>query len=83
VTPREELISLVRQVILNRWPDRFDSDELRDDVSLGGEGLGLDSVEVAEVLLECEDQAGATAGEDLFGVVPLTIERVAEHLAGA
>jgi hypothetical protein len=45
--------------------------------------LGLDSVEIVEILFACEHTWGVHTGEDLFEAVPLTIERLAEHFAQA
>jgi acyl carrier protein len=39
---------------------------LSDDVYLGSEGLGLDSIAIAEVLLDCEERWGVDA-EELLG----------------
>jgi acyl carrier protein len=71
----------IREIIVATWPHRFGYDELRDDVSLGEDGIGLDSVEVAELVFACEEHYGRAATEELFATVPLTIERVADHFA--
>jgi acyl carrier protein len=56
--------------------------ELSDDTHLGSEGLGLDSIEIVEVLLACEDRYGAGAAE-LLEATPLTFGRVVAHFAAA
>lgn len=71
----------IRQIILTAWPQRFADGELTDDVSLGEEGLGLDSVEVVEVVMACEELFGRVATPTLFETAPLTIERMADHFA--
>lgn len=76
---RAQIAASIREILLTSWPHRFARDELHDDVSLGEEGLGLDSVEIVEVLLACEESCGVRATEQLFVVVPLTIERVVDH----
>src|SRR5438270_637498 len=40
------------------WPARFASDEPEDETPLGEDGIGLDSVEIAEFLMACEDRSG-------------------------
>jgi acyl carrier protein len=72
----------VRGLILTRWPGRFGRDRLADDVSLGGDGLGLDSIEIVELLLDCEEQLGSDAGETetLLESGPVTIGRLIDHL---
>lgn len=77
------MVALLREIILTSWPHRFSPEQLGDDVSLGSDGLGLDSVEVAEVLLACEERCGMAATEELFAIVPLTIDRVADYFAAA
>jgi acyl carrier protein len=69
----------IRGLIAARWPHRFDPGELGDNVSLGEDGLGLDSVEIVEVITACEEYCGRLATEELFAVVPLTIERMADY----
>ena len=77
----EEMVALVREIILTSWPHRFSSEQLRNDVSLGSDGLGLDSVEVAEVLLACEERSGVAATSELFETIPLAIDHVADYFA--
>ncbi len=45
------------------------------DVPLGADGLGLDSIAIAEVLLVCETRFGVSAVELLAGP-PLTVRRL-------
>jgi acyl carrier protein len=73
---------VVRGLILTRWPGRFGRDQLGDEVSLGSEGLALDSIEIVELLLDCEEQlgAGAAEAEALLEAGPVTIGRLIDHL---
>ena len=66
----------VRALILRSWPDRFDADELDDDTAVGETGLGLDSVEVAELLLTCEDESGIALPESLLTEATVPIGRI-------
>jgi acyl carrier protein len=81
VPDRQVIITTIREIILTSWPRRFDSGTLRDDASLGAAGLGLDSIEIVELLSACEERLGLSTTPDLFEVVPLTIVRVADHFA--
>ncbi len=54
---------------------------LREDVALGEYGLGLDSLEVVQLIFACEDRWGMRASEGLFTAPPLTIERVAREFS--
>jgi hypothetical protein len=73
----------VAQIILARWPQRFAPEQLHEDAVLGEEGLGLDSIEIAEVVLTCEDLGGPPADSNLFTAQPLTLGRVAEHFSSS
>jgi acyl carrier protein len=81
VPDNAQIAASIRDIIVTNWPHRFARGELHGDVSLGEDGLGLDSVEIVELLVACEQRCGVYATEELFAVVPLTIERVADHLA--
>jgi len=81
VRERDRIAAMLREVILTTWPGRFHAAELSDAVPLGSEGLGLDSVEIVEVLLASEDEVGIEAGPSLVKLSPLTIAQVADHLA--
>lgn len=72
----------IRELIVGLWPSRFTPDALREDVALGEYGLGLDSLEVVQVIFACEDRWGMRASEGLFTAPPLTIERVAREFSG-
>lgn len=54
--------------------------ELHDDLELGPEGFGLDSIALTELLLACEDHAGGRFSPELFGERPLTVGRLVAHM---
>lgn len=81
VLDQHHMIGSVRELVVTSWPQRFVATDLPDDVSLGETGLGLDSVEIAELLMACEDRFGRPVGPELFALVPLTIAGVAEYFA--
>ena len=82
---RAQTAALVRELIAGRWPGRFSAAELDGDLSLGDGGLGLDSIEIAEVLVECMDrlQLPSTRAEELLEAGPVTVGRLIDHLAAA
>jgi acyl carrier protein len=83
--PRGLLIhaAAVRELILARWPGRFTLEQLGDDVSLGEQGLGLDSIEIVELLLDCDDRFGSTThAEELLEAGPISVGRLIEQLSG-
>jgi acyl carrier protein len=75
---REEIVASIRALIARRWPERFTVAELDDQRSLGSEGLGLDSIEIVEVITACEQLLGREADAALFASVPLTMASMAD-----
>lgn len=53
---------------------------LEDDLPLGSGGLGLDSIGIAELLLECGERFGIPVPAELLALEPLTVGRLAAHL---
>ena len=73
---------MVYEVLAAHWPGRFREDQLADHVSLGSDGLGLDSIEIVELLFECEEAIGASIDADaLLDAGPLTIGDLIDRLA--
>jgi acyl carrier protein len=52
---RAQIAAALYAELASRWPGRFDGVELADDVSLGSDGLGLDSIEIVELMLDLQD----------------------------
>jgi acyl carrier protein len=69
----------VRELIALRAPRLREFDVADDDVALGAGGLGLDSIAIAEVLLDCERYFGVRV-TDLLDGAPITITRIAARL---
>jgi acyl carrier protein len=81
--PDRALVAVtVRTALLSEWPGRFTPDQLEESVSLGSEGLGLDSIEIVEVLFACEEACGREVDEGLLSG-PVTIGDLVDHLAAA
>ena len=81
MTERAQIATTVRELILTSWPQRFTPEQLDDSALLGEGGLGLDSIELAELILGCEERCDARAGEALFTARRLTIAVIADHLS--
>jgi acyl carrier protein len=73
---RSPVISSVIEIIAARAAIAIDVDE---GVQLGSNGLGLDSIAIAEVLLDCERRFGVRM-TDLLGGDAITIGRLTEHI---
>lgn len=71
-------VEIVREIVRAHAPGSVD-----DDMPLGADGLGLDSIAIAEVVLECEVRLGVPVSALLESREPLTVARIAEHLETA
>ena len=74
------------------WPGRFAAGvPVPDDAALGAEGLGLDSIEIVELLLDCEERLGIdvpaveepAARDGWLERGPITVGGLVDHLADA
>jgi len=70
----------VRTIIALRVSRLHRDDRTDDETPLGSEGLGLDSIGIAEALLDCERRFGIRLG-DLLDGTPITIRRIAARVA--
>jgi acyl carrier protein len=70
----------VRGVLTRVGPSWTREVDLRDDLPLGEQGLGLDSVAIAELLIACERHFGVRCPASLLRSGPLTIARLASHM---
>jgi acyl carrier protein len=85
VSQRQQIEAAVYGILAARWPGRFRGDQLADEVSLGEGGLGLDSIEIVELLLECEERVGYVNGngssQEVLDAGPITIGRLIDHVS--
>jgi acyl carrier protein len=82
VPSRSQVVTTVYDAIATLWPGRFDGEELAEDVSLGSAGLGLDSIEIVELLLECEERLGdGNRAEELLEAGPIMVGSLIDHLS--
>jgi hypothetical protein len=77
--------AVVHEALDELWPGRFGAEALSGDVSLGHDGLGLDSIELVELVIECQERVGLPTSEavGLLEAGPLTLGRLIDHLDGA
>jgi acyl carrier protein len=82
---RSETAVVVRETIDRLWPGRYAESQLGEDVSLGEEGLGLDSIEIVELVLESGERLGLPGydASELLDAGPVTLRRLIDHLAAA
>lgn len=70
----------VRDLLRSRAPLARDRAGLPDDLPLGTGGLGLDSISLVELLLECERRFGLRGVAGLLEGPPLTVGILIAHL---
>ncbi|HEX5720568.1 MAG TPA: acyl carrier protein [Thermoanaerobaculia bacterium] len=77
----------VRDLVRSRAPLARALAELADDLRLGPGGLGMDSIVLVELLLDCEQRFGFRSGSwrpgELLEGPPLTVGRLAAHVRAA
>ena len=71
--------TIVRDIVRARVSRAIPNNELTADTTLGSDGLGLDSISIAEVLLDCQQRFGVSLLTLLEGE-PLTLRRLVTHL---
>jgi acyl carrier protein len=55
---------------------------LHDDLPLGPNGLGLDSIALVEVVLECEEAFGVTIAPEVLALPNVTIGQLVGQIRG-
>jgi acyl carrier protein len=71
--------AVVLDIVRARASRPISSEELSSDVTFGADGLGLDSIAIAEVLLDCQERFGVSVTGLLEGE-PLTLRRLIAHV---
>ena len=74
--PLDEVIASVYAIL----DARNQGVELRAGTPLGSGGLGLDSIALVEVLLECEDRFGVEVAAEVLAQSPLTVGLLLERI---
>lgn len=82
---RLDTTAIVRDSFAALWPVRFDPAQLEEHVLLGEGGLDLDSIEIVELVLECESRLGRPLEgvEEMLEAGPVTVGQLIEHLSQA
>jgi acyl carrier protein len=78
----EELKVQIKQAIVRSLKLPIKADEIQDAAPLFGEGLGLDSIDALELVLELERSFGVVIGdEQTGGKVLRSVDSIAEYVA--
>jgi acyl carrier protein len=72
----------IKQAIVRSLRLPIAPDEIGDSTPLFGEGLGLDSIDVLELVLEIERSFGVTIGDEQTGMKVLgSVDTIADFIA--
>jgi acyl carrier protein len=73
----------VRDLVRSRSALARDRADLPEDLRLGAGGLGLDSISLAELLLDCQRRFGIPSPVELLAGPPLTLGGLVAHVRAA
>jgi acyl carrier protein len=72
----------IKQALVTSLRLPISPDDIRDDAPLFGDGLGLDSVDALELVLEIERRFGVAIADEQTGTAVLkSIDTIADHIA--
>lgn len=76
----DDVATELQHMIQHHVAASLGKDGLGNDVPLGTGGLGMDSVAIVTLLLECEARWGVSFPAELLDQQPLTLGRLVDHL---
>ena len=80
----ESLKRAIKEAIVRSLRLPIGPNEIEDDAPLFGEGLGLDSIDALELVLEIERTFGVAISDERTGAAVLrSVTTIAEHIASA
>jgi len=80
-TPTDTLKAEIKQAIIRSLRLPITADEIGDATPLFGEGLGLDSIDVLELVLEIERSFGVAIADEQTGMKVLgSVETIADYI---
>lgn len=78
---RDEVLELVRDILVERLRLQVQRDQIQPDTPLFGTGLGLDSVDAVDLAVGVEERSGVKIPDDWRSRVTLrTVNTLVAHL---
>jgi acyl carrier protein len=82
IEERAAVLKTIKEDLINRLNLAYEPDDLHEDVSLLGSGLGLDSLDALEVILGIEHAFDVKVAEDNMGILR-SINSIADYVLEA
>jgi acyl carrier protein len=79
IEERAEVLRVIKEDLISRLNLPYRPEDLHEDVSLLGSGLGLDSLDALEVILGVEHSFGVKVAEDNIAILR-SINTIADHV---
>jgi acyl carrier protein len=79
IAERSEVLNIIKEDLISRLNLPYDPDDLHEDVSLLGSGLGLDSLDALEVILGVEHAFQIKVAEDNISILR-SINSIADYV---
>lgn len=76
---RAEVLKVIKEDLITRLNLPYRPEDLHEDISLLGSGLGLDSLDALEVILGIEHAFGVKVEEDNIGILR-SINSIADYV---
>lgn len=82
IEEREAVLRTIKEDLITRLNLPYEPEDLHEDVSLLGSGLGLDSLDALEVILGIEHAFGVKVADDNIGILR-SINAIADYVIAA
>lgn len=79
IEERAAVLEVIKKDLITRLNLPYEPEDLHEDVSLLGSGLGLDSLDALEVILGIEHSFGVKIADDNIAVLR-SINSIADHV---
>lgn len=84
VAVREQTLARVRKVLIEELGVRRTPEEIDPDTALFGSGLGLDSIDAVELVVQLDSEFGVRLPDSVFGKAEMrTVNGLVELVLGA
>jgi acyl carrier protein len=79
IEERAEVLRTIKEDLIVRLNLPYEAEDLHEDVSLLGSGLGMDSLDALEVILGIEHAFGVKVADDNMGILR-SINSIADYV---